>query len=121
MPPTSKFSPCSPKIAKAYLRLCEAYIQLGEHRRAQGYCEDAINLNQDYAEAWRALGQTEYPQRNYEGAIDAFDHCVQLEAGRPQQDQDIECFYLRGLAYYYLGDCQEAWDILIRSRSTASA
>ena len=95
------------------------YTQIGEHQRAQGYCEDAININPNYAEAWRALGQAEYPQRNYEGAIDSFEHCLALESSRPVADQDIECYYLRGLAHYYLGDCQQAWDILT-DRSTAS-
>lgn len=104
-----------PNNAKAYLRLCEAYTQIGEHRRAQGYCEDAIALRPDYSEAWRALGQTEYPQRNYEGAIESFETCVALQSNRPIADQEIECFYLRGLSHYYLGDCPQAWDILSES------
>jgi tetratricopeptide (TPR) repeat protein len=104
-----------PDNAKAYLRLCETYTQLGDHRRGQGYCEDALSLRPEYPEAWRALGQTQYPQRNYEGAIESFETCVRLEASRPQADQEIECFYLRGLAHYYLGDCPQAWDILTES------
>lgn len=101
-----------PDNAKAYLRLCEAYTQVGEHRRGQGYCQDAIDLRPDYSEAWRALGQTRYPQRNYEGAIEAFDRCVELQSGRPIERQEIECHYLRGLSHYYLGNCSQAWDIL---------
>ena len=104
-----------PNNAKAFLRLCQTYTELGDHRRGQGYCEDAIALNGSYAEAYRSLGQTQYPQRNYEGAIESFNKCVELEASLPQQDQEIECFYLRGLSYYYLGDCQQAWDILTDS------
>ncbi|MBI1257290.1 MAG: tetratricopeptide repeat protein [Chloroflexi bacterium] len=104
-----------PNNAKAYLRLCQTYTELGDHRRGQGYCEDALAINDQYAEAWRSLGQTQYPQRNYEGAIESFDKCVALEANRPQADQEIECFYLRGLSYYYLGECQQAWDILTDS------
>jgi tetratricopeptide (TPR) repeat protein len=101
-----------PDNAKAFLRLCETYTQLGDHRRGQGYCEDALNLRPDYSQAWRALGQTQYPQRNYEGAIESFDKCVALQSTLPPEDQEIECFYLRGLAHYYLGNCQQAWDIL---------
>ena len=110
-----------PENAKGYLRLCEAYTQVGEHKRAQGYCEDALNLNPDYAEAWRALGQAEYPQRNYEGAINSFEHCVALESSRPIADQEIECYYLRGLSHYYLGHCQQAWDILTDSLNRVRA
>ncbi|MFN8452129.1 MAG: tetratricopeptide repeat protein [Anaerolineae bacterium] len=101
-----------PNNAKAYQRLCSAYIQLGDHRRGQGYCEDALAINPDYTDALRDLGRAEYTQRNYEGAIESFERCVQLEANRPREEQDIECFYIRGLAHYYLGDCQQAWDIL---------
>jgi tetratricopeptide (TPR) repeat protein len=101
-----------PNNARAYLRLCEAYTQVGEHRRAQGYCEDAIGIRPDYSEAWRGLGQTQYPQRNYEGAIESFERCVALQSSRPLERQEIECHYLRGLSHYYLGECQQAWDIL---------
>lgn len=101
-----------PQNPKGFLRLCETYTELGEHRRAQGYCEDALSLREDYAEAWRALGQAQYPQRNYEGAIESFERCVELEAGLPVADQQIECHYLRGLSHYYLAQCAEAWEIL---------
>ncbi|MBE2270275.1 MAG: tetratricopeptide repeat protein [Anaerolinea sp.] len=104
-----------PENAKAYLRLCEVYTQIGEHRRAQGYCEDALGINPQYPQAWRALGQTQYPQRNYEGAIDSFDECVALGS------EEIECYYLRGLSHYYLGHCPEAWEILSDSLLRARA
>ena len=95
-----------PNNAKAYLRMCEAYTQIGEHRRGQGYCDDALTLNPNYAQAYRALGQTQYPQRNYEGAIESFEKCIELGS------EEIECYYLRGLAHYYLGQCDDAWNIL---------
>ncbi len=103
-----------PNNSKAYLRLCETYTELGEHRRAQGYCEDAITIREEYPEAWRALGQSMYPQRNYEGAIESFERCVELEValGRPREQQQIECQYLRGLSHYYLAQCPQAWEIL---------
>lgn len=104
-----------PQNAKAYLRLCETYTAIGEHRRAQGYCEDALTLDQQYAQAWRALGQTMYPRRNYEGAIEAFNQCVALGS------QEIECYYLRGLSHYYLGECPQAWDVLSDSLTRARA
>ncbi|MCC6802376.1 MAG: tetratricopeptide repeat protein [Anaerolineae bacterium] len=101
-----------PNNAKAYQRLCSTYIELGDHRRGQGYCEDALAINPDYTDALRDLGRAQYTQRNYEGSIESFERCVQLQESLPRADQDIECFYIRGLAHYYLGDCQEAWDIL---------
>lgn len=104
-----------PQNAKAYLRLCETFTAIGEHRRAQGYCDDALTINPQYPQAWRALGQTRYPQRNYEGAIEAFQQCVALGS------QEIECYYLRGLSHYYLGECAQAWDILSDSLTRARA
>ncbi len=104
-----------PENAKAYLRLCEVYTQIGEHRRGQGYCEDALSIDPEYEQAWRALGQTQYPQRNYEGAIDSFEECVNLGS------EEIECYYLRGLSHYYLGECADAWNILSDSLTRARA
>lgn len=97
-----------PENARAYLRLCDAYFEARENRRASDYCLEAVTINPQYAQAWASLGQTQYSQRNYEGAIESFEQCVAL-AG---DDADIRCYYLRGLAHYYLGDCDEAWDIL---------
>lgn len=97
-----------PENARAYLRLCDAYFEARENRRASDYCQNAVDINPQYAQAWASLGQTQYSQRNYEGAIESFEQCVAL-AG---DDADIRCFYLRGLAHYYLGDCDDAWRIL---------
>lgn len=91
---------------RAYLRLCQAYAKVGQNDQAQGYCEDALTINPEYSEAWTEVGRARYTRRNYEGSIEAFDKCVSF--GSTQ----IECWYLRGLAHYYLGQCEQAWDIL---------
>ncbi|NDJ59549.1 MAG: tetratricopeptide repeat protein [Chloroflexi bacterium] len=96
-----------PENARAYLRICEAYTRVGQHQLGQDYCEDALEIrNEEYPQAWRGLGQVRYARRNYEGAIDAFERCVELGS------DEIECFYLRGLAHFYLGHCDDAWNIL---------
>jgi tetratricopeptide (TPR) repeat protein len=97
-----------PENARAYLRLCDAYFEARENERATDYCQDAVTINPEYSQAWASLGQTQYSRRNYEGAIESFERCFEL-AG---EDADIRCYYLRGLAHYYLADCTEAWDIL---------
>ncbi|MDZ4766985.1 MAG: tetratricopeptide repeat protein [Chloroflexota bacterium] len=97
-----------PENARAYQRMCETYFQASENTRAQVYCEEALAIQPDYALAWASLGQTQYSRRNYEGAIESFQNCVQFGG----DDSDIRCYYLRGLAHYYLGDCDEAWNIL---------
>jgi superkiller protein 3 len=97
-----------PENARAYQRLCETYFQASENTRAQVYCEEALAIQPDYALAWASLGQTQYSRRNYEGAIESFQNCVNFGG----ENADIRCYYLRGLAHYYLGDCDDAWNIL---------
>jgi tetratricopeptide (TPR) repeat protein len=97
-----------PENARAYLRLCDAYFEARENARATDYCLEAVRIDPSYAQAWASLGQTQYSRRNYEGAIESFERCVELAT----DDADIRCFYLRGLAHFYLNDCDDAWNIL---------
>lgn len=104
-----------PENARAYLRLCDAYFEARENQRAEDYCQQAVTINPEYSAAWASLGQTQYSQRNYESAIDSFDQCIAYG----NNDYDIRCDYIRGLAHYYLADtpqeCQEAWNILTQT------
>lgn len=103
--------------AKANLRICETYnlVEKVEFRFAEPYCQAAIEIKPDYGSAYRELGRMRYRRRNYEGAIEAFETCVALGA------TDIECWALRGLAHYLLGNCDEAWQILNEASVRASA
>jgi len=98
-----------PRNAKALLRLCEVYSRIGQDQQAQGYCDDALAIDPNYKEGYRQLGMVNFRRRNYEGAIENFDRCVSLGS------EEIECYYLRGLAHYYLGECDAAWSILEES------
>jgi len=95
-----------PDNAKAYLRMCETYGSVGEFIVASGFCETALELDDEYSSAWRMLGQLQYNRRNYEGAIDSFNNCIEFGS------TEVECFYLRGLAHYFLGQCNDAWIVL---------
>lgn len=98
-----------PENARAYLRLCDAYFEARENVRASDYCQDALAIDPEYAQAWASYGQTQYSRRNYEGAIQSFENCLTYGS------TDIRCYYLRGLAHYYLNDCDDAWSILNES------
>lgn len=103
-----------PTNARAYLRMCETYAAAGEFQTGEIFCYRALEINPDYASAHRMLGQIQYTRRNYESSIVSFNRCVELGS------QEIECYYLRGLAHYRLGECEDAWIVLqdALSRST---
>lgn len=96
-----------PDNVQALVRMCETYFGLRIDDYAQAYCEDALELDPTLARAWAQVGQIYFTRRNYESAIDAFETCVNLAGS-----QYIECWYLRGLAHYYLAECDEAVPIL---------
>ncbi len=95
-----------PDNAKAYLRLCETYASVGEFIVASGFCETAIDIDPQYGSAWRMLGQLQYNRRNYESSIDSFNNCVRFGS------DEVECYYIRGLAHYFLDQCDDAWVVL---------
>ncbi len=97
-----------PENAQAYLRLCETYANVAnaDFRVAQPFCDRALDIDPNYGSAYRETGRMQYNRRNYEGSIESFERCAALGA------EDIECWYLRGLAHYWLAQCEDAWDIL---------
>ncbi|MBN1565828.1 MAG: tetratricopeptide repeat protein [Anaerolineae bacterium] len=103
-----------PDNVKAYTRKCETYFRMREDQFAQEACEQAIQLDPAYPEAYRQLGMVKYTRRNYEGAIEDFALCADLQTdqGVPLDDQEIECYYIRGLAWSLLARCDEAWPVL---------
>jgi tetratricopeptide (TPR) repeat protein len=108
--------------AKANLRMCETLASgeldpvygTADFGVAEPYCQAAIDVKPDYGPAYKELGRMRYVRRNYEGAIEAFDTCVALGA------TNIECWYLRGIAYYFLGNCDMAWQVLNEANVLAS-
>ncbi len=95
-----------PGNAKAYLRICQTYAEVGEFLTASAYCERATELDENYADAWQWLGQMRYTRRNYEGTLEAMEKCVDLGSTA------VECYYMRGWSYYVLDQCPRAWDVL---------
>lgn len=105
----------NPTDPKAYLRKCETYAAVGLFQEGEPFCELALEIDPQYADAHRMQGQLRYARRNYEGAIESFNTCISLGSDR------IECYYLRGLAHYFLGQCDDAWTILNDSLQRADA
>jgi hypothetical protein len=63
---------------------------------------------------YRSTPHTQYARRNYEGSIESFEAC-EAHGGT-----DIACWYLRGLAYFWLARCDEAWEYLMTSKQIAA-
>lgn len=102
-----------PDNARAHLRLCETYAASGLFREAEPYCNDALAIDPLYASAHRMRGQLRYSRRNYEGSIESFETCISLGQGpNGYNDVEIECLYIRGLAHYFLAQCEQAWEWL---------
>lgn len=95
-----------PTNARAYLRMCETHASIGLFQDAEVFCDQALEIDPNFASAHRMRGQLRYSRRNYEGAIESFETCKALGS------DEIECDYLRGWAKYLLGECDDAWLIL---------
>ena len=98
-----------PTSAKAYLRICQTYAEIGEFLEGTRFCETATEIDDTYAPAWQYLGQLQYNRRNYESALESLENCV------ANGSIAVECYYIRGLAYYFLGECSTAWDVLLEA------
>jgi tetratricopeptide (TPR) repeat protein len=99
---------------KAYTRLCETYYRMGETERARDNCETATTLDNDYTLAYKWLGQVEYTRRDYEDAIKNLGICAKQEEADltlNKEDRLTECWYIRGLAHYFLDQCDDAMEI----------
>lgn len=112
----NELNPSPSDAAKANLRICETYstAENAEFDNAQIYCERAIEILPDYAPAWRELGRMQYLRRNYEGSIDTFEYCVELGG------TDVACWMYRGLAHYWLAQCDDAWRVLNEAMEIAT-
>jgi tetratricopeptide (TPR) repeat protein len=104
----------NPRNVRAWTRKCEVYTQMREDALAQEACEQAIDLDPTFPEAYRQLGMIQYQRRNFEGAIETLTTCRQLMTNQavPLEDQEIQCYYVQGLAYYELAECAQAMPLL---------
>lgn len=85
-----------PRNAQALWRQCLAYRKVGEFERSLGLCQDAVAADPDFLPAQYQLGILLYNEYNFEGSRDAFQACMEIEAG------NLECRYRLGLSHYYI-------------------
>ena len=104
----------NPNSVKAYTRLCQTYLAKGEPKLAAQYCKEATTIDPQSSQAWRWLGEVYHKSRNYEDAVDSLKTCADLEESQrlPKSLRDPTCWWLRGVGYFILGDCNRAIPIL---------
>jgi tetratricopeptide (TPR) repeat protein len=102
------------KSVKAVTRLCQTYLAKGEAPLARQYCQQAVQIDPGYTQAWRWLGEVYHSSRNYEDAVDAFTECQRQEIalGIPEANREPTCWWLQGVDYFILGQCDKARPIL---------
>lgn len=108
----TNLNPSPAERARANLRICEtiAGVPEADFSMAEPYCQEAIEILPTYSSAYKELGRMQYRRRNYEGAIETFEICERLKD--PDEPGDIECWTYRGLAHFWLNNCDESWEIL---------
>ncbi len=103
-----------PRNVRAWTRKCETYNQMREDALAEEACKQAIDLDPSFPEAYRQLGMIQYQRRNFEGSISSLTTCIDLMNAQniALEDQEIQCYYVQGLAHYYMGDCPSGMPLL---------
>ncbi|MCU0498673.1 MAG: tetratricopeptide repeat protein [Anaerolineae bacterium] len=111
-----EMNPSPADAAKANLRICEirGNVERANFREAEPYCQRALVIDPNYASAYRQLGRMRYMRRNYEGAIEAFQTCERLGS------TEVDCWSFRGLAHFWMGQCDQAWTVLNTAASMAA-
>jgi tetratricopeptide (TPR) repeat protein len=102
---------------KAYVRLCQTYMQTGQFNLAKDNCNTATTLDAESTEAWRFLGEALYRTRAYDDAIRAFAECSNREQALPIAQRQWQCWAYQGLAHERMQRCPQAfplfYDLLI--------
>jgi lipopolysaccharide biosynthesis regulator YciM len=72
--------------ARALVSLSELYsAQLGDGSRARAALERAVSLDAENGTAWAALGRVRAAERDWAGAVQAFEKLVALQQGGPAE------------------------------------
>ncbi len=106
-----------PRQARAMLRLCQAYLKVGEFARALGFCEDSVAEDGSDPQAQYQLGLLYYSELQFERAQGTFQQCLDYDDGR----FNLSCRYRLGLSHYYTGNCTRAWALLRESLDLTAA
>lgn len=97
---------------KAYVRLCQTYMAMGEFNLAKDNCTTATTLDVDSTEAWRFLGEVLYRNSAYDDAIKAFAECSSREQLLPEDQRQWQCWAYQALSHVLMQRCTQAYPLL---------
>jgi tetratricopeptide (TPR) repeat protein len=97
---------------KAYVRVCQTYMAMGEFNLARDNCTTATTLDPDSTEAWRFLGEVQYRNSSYDSAIAAFAECSRREQNIPANQRQWQCWAYQALSHVLMQRCTQAYPLL---------
>lgn len=77
---TLQYAPDNPKI---YNNLCHELVKFGRYNEAITFCNKAIALKENYAEAYYNLGDAYVGLGNYLGIIKTYSKAIEIDPGFP--------------------------------------
>lgn len=100
----------NPANAKAWTRKCELFFRQQDDEQALQACSEALKIAPEWPEALQMAGMVYYTIHNYETAVDYFDRCITAmnDQDYPASEHLEHCYYLQGMAWYFLNDCDKA-------------
>jgi tetratricopeptide (TPR) repeat protein len=108
----ARAAPAAASAPDAALSAALAQLQAGDAAGAAKALRVITSREPHSAQAWRALGTAEQQLHNYDQAIAAYQHALQIEPDSPR------LFYSLGTAYAAKHDSQQAFEWLGRAAAT---
>ena len=108
----ARFAPAAASAPDPALSAALAQLQAGDAAGAAKALRVITARESHSAQAWRALGTAEQQLHNYDQAIAAYQHALQIEPDSPRM------YYSLGTAYAAKRDTQRAFEWLGRAAAT---
>ncbi len=99
-----------PLLDKGWILLTDAYFDQENYQKAHYYINKAIKIDDCNTMYWRKYANIAIKLNFYEESIKAFEQCLEL------QDQDIEIFIALTDVLIFLGEFNDAMNVLIKAQ-----
>ena len=99
-----------PLLDRAWISLTQIYYNLGNYQKASYYISKAIKIDDENAVYWRLYAEINLKLNFFEEAVQGFQKCITL------QDDSIEIFIGLSDVLSFLGDYNDAMNVLVNAR-----